>query len=116
MSRIFLLLFVFAFPSYAEVPEEIKKSAGYRSAVNIMQMCTSAADTLLCLSEIGSVCVPIDDQGQESYRCRLTVSIDATRISDTPQGSEIVGDFLIVTKLTNSESGWSAEIEEVTKS
>jgi hypothetical protein len=110
-----ILVTFMPFVCSAEVPEEIKRTAGYKSAQNILMRCTSAPDALLCLSEFGSECEPIADDGRETYRCRLTVTIEATRLSDGPQPTEVIGDYLIVSKVSNTKGGWSAEIEEVTR-
>ena len=116
MQQLVLLFVTFIpFICSAEVPDEIERTAGYWSAQNILMRCTSASDALLFLSEFESECEPIADDGRETYRCRLTVTIEATRVSDTPQLTEVVGDFLVVSKMSNTKEGWSAEIEEVKK-
>lgn len=109
-----LLLTFVPFICSAEVPEEIKRTAGYQSAQSMLMRCTSATDALLCLTELGAVCEPIVDEGRETYRCRQTVTIEATRLSRKPQPTEMIGEYLIISRISNTKDGWSAEIEEVT--
>ncbi len=116
MKRLLLLaIFLIANLGLAEVPQEIRQTAGYKTAEMILIKCTSSADALLCLSEAGSVCEPIVDDGREAYRCVLSVSVEATREGDSSNDAEHIGEFSITSRLTNTVNGWSAEIESVEK-
>ena len=89
--------------SFAKVPAEITRTAGYKSARAILKECNSSEDAMQCLKDKGAVCLPAADKDAETYRCEMEVSIEATEQRPGSHQPELVGKYTVTYLLTNSK-------------
>ena len=111
---IFIIALSLASVSFAKVPAEIKRTAGYNSARAILKHCNASEDAMQCLTEQGAVCLPAADGDAETYRCEMEITIEATKQRPGSQAPELVGKYKVKYLLSKSGKGWSGKTDSVT--
>lgn len=114
MNKIILVIaLLLASVSFAKVPAEIKRTAGYNSARAILKHCNSSEDAMQCLTDKGAVCLPAEEGGAETYRCEMEISIEATKQRPGSHPPELVGKYAVTYLLSKSQKGWSGKTVSV---
>ncbi len=107
-----LVALLFASVSLADVPPQLKRTAGKNSARALLKQCSSSEDTLRCLTERGAECLPVADQPVETHRCALQITLEASKRAGS-RPPELIGRYDVVYLVTMSRKGWRGKTESV---